>query len=116
VSDTGEGFPKSSRLNKPSQYRFVFKSNRRRADSQFLVIAAENGLGHARLGLAISKRNVRTAVSRNRIKRLVRESFRRNRYRLAGQDIVIVAQKRIAAADGKTLLHSLNKHWDTLSK
>jgi len=116
VIDTGEGFPKSCRLSKPSQFRTVFSSDKRSVDSQFLVIATENGLDFARLGLAISKRNIRTAVSRNRIKRLTRESFRRNQAKLAGLDIVVVAQKRIAVADGDKLSYSLNQHWDKISK
>jgi ribonuclease P protein component len=115
VIDTGEGFPKSCRLSKPSQFRTVFSSDKRSTDSQFLVIAAENGLDTARLGLAISKRSIRTAVSRNRIKRLVRESFRRNRAKLVGLDVVVVAQKRIAATDSKRILHSLNQHWEKIS-
>jgi ribonuclease P protein component len=116
VIDTGEGFPKACRLSKPSQFRIVFDSNRRSADSLFLVIAAENGLDHARLGLAVSKRNVRAAVSRNRVKRIIRESFRKNREKLAGLDIVVVSQKRTAAADRNRLLYSLNKHWETIIK
>jgi len=116
VSDTGAGFPKACRLSKPSQFRIVFDSNRRSADSLFLVIAAENGLDHARLGLAVSKRNARAAVSRNRVKRIIRESFRKSRAQLAGLDVVVVSQKRTAAADRDKLLNSLNKHWEAISK
>lgn len=114
--DTGEGFPKSCRLSKPSQFRTVFDSNRRSADPLFLVLAAGNGLSHARLGLAVSKRNARAAVSRNRLKRIIRESFRKNRGKLGGLDIVVVAQRRAAAAAGNKLAASLNQHWEKINK
>ena len=80
------------------------------------MIAAENGLDYARLGLAVSKRNVSAAVARNRVKRSIRESFRKNRAQLDGLDIVVVSQKRTVAADRNRLLNSLNKHWKAISK
>ncbi|WP_417884601.1 ribonuclease P protein component [Zunongwangia sp.] len=35
---------------------------------------------HFKTGFSVSKRNFKTAVSRNRVKRLLRESFRKNKY------------------------------------
>lgn len=47
----------------------------------------------ARLGIVVAKRNVKLAVARNRIKRLVRETFRQQQQRLDGLDIVVVVKK-----------------------
>ncbi len=49
-----------------------------------------NGLGHPRLGLCVSRRVSKKAVERNRIKRAIRESFRR--YALADLDMVVVCK------------------------
>ncbi|WP_221774916.1 ribonuclease P protein component, partial [Citrobacter braakii] len=57
-----------------------------------LILARENGLDHPRLGLVIGKKSVKLAVQRNRLKRLMRDSFRLNQKMLAGLDIVIVAR------------------------
>ena len=48
-----------------------------------------NGLSQARIGIIVSKRVAPRAVDRNRVKRLVRETFRKLRYRLGGIDVVV---------------------------
>jgi ribonuclease P protein component len=59
----------------------------------FLVIMKPNKLGRTRLGLTVGK-NKGGAVQRNRIKRLLREFFRRSKHKLPpSQDIIIVALK-----------------------
>ena len=80
------------------------------------MLARTNGLDRARLGLAIAKRNVRLAVDRNRIKRLVRESFRARRQELAGLDLVVMAKYNTSAKSNRELFDSLDAHWQRLSK
>jgi ribonuclease P protein component len=73
-----------------------------------------NDKGYARLGLAISKRKVRKAVARNRIKRLVRESFRLNQANLPAADIVVLAKPAAATAERSIIWESLARHWQRL--
>ncbi len=70
----------------------------------------------ARLGLAVAKKRIRRANRRNRLKRLVRESFRENQNRLAGLDLVVVALATADRAPGRVLRGSLDRHWTTLSE
>jgi ribonuclease P protein component len=63
------------------------------------------------LGLAIAKKSLRLAVERNRVKRIVRESFRLNQHGLTGVDIVVLSRKGIASANPEKLRKSLDKHW-----
>ena len=65
----------------------------------------------ARLGLAVSKKNCRRAVGRNRLKRIIRESFRRHKEMLEGLDIVVLNQAATHRADNKKLFDSLHRHW-----
>jgi ribonuclease P protein component len=83
---------KKERLLKHNE--FIRKSStQRRAFPHFLVILKPNSLGITRLGLAVGK-NRGGAVQRNRIKRLLREFFRRSKTRFPiSQDIIIVALK-----------------------
>jgi ribonuclease P protein component len=104
-------FPKSLRLTEASDYRKVFDSAHRSADKEFLVLATENSLEKPRLGLAISKKHLRLAVQRNRVKRLVRESFRLHQSELAGFDFVVLAQRKIKKKNNIELRSSIEKHW-----
>ena len=69
----------------------------------------------ARLGLAISKKNCRHASGRNRIKRVVRESFRHHKVELTGLDIVVLNQPGCGAASNDSLFDSLARHWEKCS-
>jgi ribonuclease P protein component len=74
-----------------------------------------NGLGHARLGLAISKRASKHAVERNRLKRLLRESFRRIRDQLPPVDVVVMARDVAAGVPGAELLAEADVLWRRLA-
>ena len=77
----------------------------------FTVLSRENRKKSARLGLAISKKNCRLAVQRNRLKRIVRESFRSHRETLGGVDFVVTCQTAASRASNKKLFDSLAEHW-----
>lgn len=81
-----------------------------------MVISVAGLTPGARLGLAISKKVARRAVDRNRIKRLIRESFRSIRCQLPPNDIVVLARSATSAADNDRLFASLAAHWRRLSK
>ena len=74
----------------------------------------DNELGHARLGLAISKRVSKRAVERNRIKRLLRESFRRVRHQLPSVDLMVMAREQAAGVPGPELLAEIDGLWKKL--
>ncbi|BBL77035.1 ribonuclease P protein component [Methylomagnum ishizawai] len=114
MEPSGQGFPKTHRLNTAAEFQRVFDQPLKSADSRLTVLARTNGKTHPRLGLAISKRQVRKATDRNRIKRLVRESFRSRQHLLGGLDFVVMARSAALQADHETLRRSLQKHWDRL--
>jgi ribonuclease P protein component len=64
-------------LVRPAEYRRVLRRGIRLEGPLFLLVAAENDKGHHRLGLTVGRR-VGKAVERNRVKRLLRETFRRS--------------------------------------
>jgi ribonuclease P protein component len=108
-------FPARVRLTKPAEFQRVFKQCRYRAGNRWMtVLATPNVLGSPRLGLAISRKVARTAVARNRIKRLVRESFRHNRELICPLDIVVLGRSGIATQTNDTLNTALEKLWKQL--
>lgn len=85
-------FPKSLHLRKPAEFAAVYDARVREARGPLLVYAKPNELGHARLGLSTS-RKVGTAPRRNRIRRLLRETFRLMQHDFPrGYDLVVVVR------------------------
>ncbi|MGI9344348.1 MAG: ribonuclease P protein component [Gammaproteobacteria bacterium] len=107
-------FTRNSRLLKPAEFDAVFAARQRSADRLFTMLYRDNGLGYPRVGLAIAKKRVRLAVDRNRIKRLVRESFRHAAAELPAVDIVVMARDQVTGASTQAVVASLSRHWDTL--
>jgi ribonuclease P protein component len=106
-----KGFPRNRRLLKPDDFSRVFNQGRRSSDRFFLVLGMLNQAGDTRLGMAVSKKNCRRAVDRNRIKRMIRESFRHHLESLAGLDLVVVARQGVATNENQYCLNSLQQHW-----
>lgn len=89
---SGEGFPRSARLTRPKEYDFVFQKGRKSVGAHFICYLAADSAPEPRLGLAVS-RKVGNAVARNRVKRRLREFFRRRRAGMAaGTHVVVVAR------------------------
>lgn len=109
------GFGKRLRLLTAADYKTVFGQAAYKVSCpQLLILAIPNGQDSARLGLVIAKKNVRLATQRNRIKRLLRESFRANQHLLAGLDIVILARAGVDKLDNKAVSDLTAKLWQDL--
>lgn len=104
------------RLRDGAAFDRVFRRAARSKDRFFTVLARPGGSGATRLGMAISRRVDKRAVARNRIKRLVRESFRHHKDRLDGLDLVVLARRECVVADNAELFASLENHWHRLSR
>ena len=103
---------KHNRLLDARQYGRVFEKAARSRDKWFTVLSRDNKKEVARLGLAIARKHCRQATSRNRLKRLVRESFRQNQHKLAGLDVVVINHPAAAGAANRELFASLDGHWE----
>ena len=102
---------RENRLLNADAFGRVFKKATRSRDKWFTVLARKNDLDIARLGLAISKKHCRQATGRNRIKRIVRKSFRRHQADINGLDVVVINQPQAAKASNRQLFDSMAAHW-----
>ena len=107
--------PKQAKLLKAADYNHVFDKPVRSSDRYFTVLARPNNLLHARLGMAFTKKRVKLAVARNRLKRITRESFRLTEG-IFSADYVVLAGGQCAKASNQQLFESLKKHWQQLNK
>jgi ribonuclease P protein component len=76
-----------------------------------MVIARPNEVGHPRLGLAVGVKAAGNAVNRNRIKRNVREAFRRQRLDLPAVDLVVNARAGARLATNAQIATSVTALW-----
>lgn len=90
----GESFPKRVRLRKRAQYLAVQNGNLKVVSRAFIGLVRLRNDGPAKLGVTTAK-HVGNAARRNRIKRLIREAFRRGWMDLPARvDVVIVAKSQ----------------------
>lgn len=100
--------PAEARLHRPSEFAAALKGRRLARGAMFIVSAApasqasapDNGVPVtcARLGLVIAKRYAALAVTRNALKRVIRESFRHQRLALPPQDYVVRLHSKVGPA------------------
>ena len=108
-SDKPQRFQRGDRLKKRYEFRQVQLSGRRIHTPHFLIVVQPNALQNTRLGITVTKK-VGTAVQRNRIKRVVREVFRRNRPLFpASHDLVFIAKRGSTGVDYSSLLSELQR-------
>ncbi len=107
----GSALGKSARLIKSSEFSKVLNADRhavwRHQDPWFRVLSLASA--RPRLGLAIAKRLMPRAVDRNRIRRLIRESFRAHQAHLPNRDYVVFARQDLRQCSSKDIRHSLDQ-------
>ena len=108
-------FPREARLLAPPQFRAVFANGEKFVSRGFVVIAAPSTADRSRLGLALAKRRLKRAVDRNRVKRVVRESFRHHQHGSASVDIVILARSRTGYMTNAELFDQLSRLWSKIT-
>ena len=91
-----QGLPRTKRIRRRVEFLKLERVGRRRVGTYFVVITASRPAGPSRLGITVSRR-VGGAVIRNRVKRLVREFFRRHEPRITSpRDVLVIARPRAA--------------------
>ncbi len=109
-------FQRSQRLCRPVQFQAAYAQGRRFGNELFTAtVRVNDGHASARLGLSIAARSVGNAVNRNRLRRQVRESFRRQQG-LPPVDIVIGARNGARTAPAKELRAALERLWKQINE
>lgn len=110
-------FTRQVRLLNSKEFSRVFDNTTlKAANSHLLVLASENDKTHPRLGFVLAKKQVKLAVDRNLVKRVIRESFRHNQHQMANNDFVILARPGLADLDSKELREMIDGLWFRLKR
>ncbi len=117
IKDLEQCFRCNQKLLLPADYTFVFNQPIRSSDKLLTILAKSNyQQSKPRLGLAVAKKSVKTAVHRNRIKRVSREFFRLHQKNIACADYVILVRRGIDKMDNELIRQSLAKQFNYLRK
>jgi ribonuclease P protein component len=109
-------FTKADRILKRHEFIALTRYGRRVQNEHFIAVFAPNQRGRSRIGITITKK-VGPAVTRNRIKRIVREYFRLNRHDLTGNwDINLIAKKQIVGHSADQTNRSLKNIFERISR
>jgi ribonuclease P protein component len=103
--------PARLRLRRKGDFDAAYARGRRIGDGFFAVTLRVNQSGAARLGLAVGVRAAGGAVARNRIRRIIRESFRLHQREIPPLDLVVSARPAAAVASRRALHASLATLW-----
>jgi ribonuclease P protein component len=105
-------FDKTKRLLNKSEYNQVFKQAEKIVTSDLIVLHRKNSIGNARIGFVLAKKNIPKACQRNRLKRLLRESFRQSY--LPAVDIVVIGRYGLSNVSNEALTSKLGNTWKKL--
>jgi ribonuclease P protein component len=108
------GLPRTQRLRRAAEFKRLYAQGRRLAADGFTAVIQPNEAGMARLGLSIAARVLKLAVQRNRIRRIIRESFRQHQQHLPALDIVVGLRSSPQDVDNAQLRRSLDKLWQKI--
>jgi len=110
-------FPRTNRLSGKAAFSAVYAVGAKQSRGPIVAYSKPNGLPHYRWGLSVSRR-VGTAVRRNRVKRLLRESIRLNQRKFAGAyDVILVVRPHdpLLLSEYETVVAALaartHEHW-----
>lgn len=101
---------KERRLLTQNNFQQVYSQATKFREEGLTVLVRPNQLAYARLGVSLSKKQIPRAVDRNRIKRLIKESFRYHQDTLGHWDIICCGYKTLLEHTNieiKTCLESL---------
>lgn len=105
------GLPPAARLRRAADFAALRTASGRTRSRLFALRWGSSPAGVTRLGLAVSRKVSKRAVIRNRIKRIIRESFRAHREALPAVDIIVIAQPPAAGTAAHALRQDLDQAW-----
>jgi ribonuclease P protein component len=107
--------PRARRLRQPWEFKRAYALGQRLGNALFTAVVQPNGLTAPRLGMSIAARVVRRAVQRNRLRRVIRESFRAHQCELPALDLVIGVRASAVSAESARLRAALEQLWQKVA-
>lgn len=102
---------KKTRLSNSISFRNIFRKSYKQTTREIVILGRFNFLEYPRLGLSISRKNIKYSHDRNLIKRLIRETFRLFQHELILMDYIVITKKNILFLNNKQIIDMLKTLW-----
>lgn len=102
------------RLKTSIDFKQVFDQPKKTVGKNLLILWKPGHGSCARMGVIAGKRVSKLAVSRNRIRRIIRDSFRLTKDQLGLLDIIVIAKQSCAELSNTELRHETDILWKKL--
>jgi ribonuclease P protein component len=107
-------FSRKLRLTTKADFQAVFDDAKKVNQKYLLALFKKNTKTHPRVGIMISKKNVHDASDRNRIRRIIRESFRHQQEKLKGFDIIVMGRSQCGTIENPKLKEMIQLIWEKI--
>src|SRR5690348_14601874 len=105
-----------ARLTRPTQFQALLTSKPAARSGRFTIHAIRNETSFARLGIIAGKRVVQYSVTRNFVKRVIRETFRHHQRELTGYDVLVRVRRSVTRAEAAAVRTELTTLLISLAK
>ena len=107
-------FSRQFRLKTKAEFKNIFDQPNKISQKYVTILFKPNQKNYSRIGIIVAKRIAHHAHDRNRIKRIIKDSFRCHKVKLLGKDIIIIAKQPSKIIDKKTLRQGIDHLWEKL--
>ncbi|MCY4261820.1 MAG: ribonuclease P protein component [Candidatus Dadabacteria bacterium] len=96
VLESNNSFPAKFKIKTSRDFRTIFSQGSRIYSENFILYTKTNSFGFPRLGVSAGRKVSPLSVRRNRIKRVLREVFRKNKPVFYSNDVVFVVKNDVS--------------------
>jgi ribonuclease P protein component len=111
-----EGYSRRHRFAARGSFGVVLRGSRKLRGRYATIHVAPGFSGQSRLGVALTRRLIARSVDRNRVKRLVRDAFRRHVVKQAGLDCVVSLRQKFDASNAAPIVNEIRELFDQLAR
>jgi ribonuclease P protein component len=110
-----EGLSRRHRFRVQGSFGAVLRNSRKLRSPHAVLHVTAGKPGTSRFGIALTRRLVRSSVHRNRVKRVLREAFRRHPAKRSGLEIVVSLRVRFEPHDQVAIVEEVKAMLDQAS-
>ncbi len=107
--ESDSSFPAKFKIKTPRDFRSTLSEGTKTHSENFILYAKPNSLGFPRLGVSVGKKTSASSVRRNRMKRVLREIFRKNKPAFSSNDVVFIIKNDVSGKKFSELLSEVRK-------